>query len=100
MEEDEAAADHEDARDVLGRVLAVLGLIVHGIVGLVYFAAAGLIAPLYGIIVLAIGWSLLLLLAIRWWSRRPRLIILVPFVAMLWWFAIVSLGSRYLGWTA
>lgn len=86
--------------DPLGRVLSVIGLVAHGIVGLIYFAAAGLLAPLYGIIILAIGWSLLLIQAIRWWNERPRLIILAPVVAMVWWFAVVSFGSRFLGWTA
>ncbi len=87
-------------RDVLGRVLAVIGLTAHGVVGLIYFAAAGLVAPLYGIIILAIGWSLLLLQAIRWWNPRPRMIIIIPFAALAYWFVIVWFGGRFLGWTA
>ena len=86
--------------DVLGRILAVIGLAAHGVVGLIFFAAAGLVAPLYGIIILAIGWSLLLLQAIRWWSSRPRLVILIPIVTFAYWFVVVSFGSRFLGWTA
>ena len=100
MGENEPTGSAEPQRDVLGRILAVIGLLAHGGVGLVYFAAAGLVAPLYGIIFLAIGWSLLLIQAIRWWFPRPRMIIIIPFAAFAFWFVVVSFGSAVLGWQA
>jgi hypothetical protein len=100
VQENEAKPEPSARDDRLGHILAIVGLIAHGIVGLIYFVAAGLMAPLYGIIILDIGWSLLLLLAIRLWNRRPRLIILIPVAAFAYWLAIMSLGGALLGWTA
>ena len=85
---------------VFAKVLGIIGFVFHVLVGVVFYLAAGLIAPLYGIIFLGICWILMLIVAIKLWSRAPQLIVLVPVAAFLWWSAVIWAGERFLGWQA
>jgi hypothetical protein len=86
--------------DRLGHIVAVIGFAINLFVGVVFFAAAGLVAPLYGIIILGIGWFVMLWIAIRMWNTNPRLIVLLPLASFFYWFVIVTLGEKFLGWQA
>ncbi len=80
-------------------IAAGLGLLLM-IVTLPYYLAAGLVAPLWAVIVLVAFWVLLFVLGIAWFRRAPFRVLALPFVAALTWIAVVTLGERLLGWTA
>lgn len=65
------------------------------------YAASGLLAPGWAVVLLAVWWLLLavllLVLALR---RRVLLALSVPVVALLSWVGVVSAGGAWLGWTA
>jgi hypothetical protein len=90
---------HRPQTDMLGRVLAIIGLVLQAAL-LPFVIASGLVAPLWGVIVITLGWALLLFLAIRLWNRAPRWIILIPVATIIWWLGAVSFGENVLGWTA
>ena len=83
-----------------GRWAAWVGFLVHLVVGVFPYAASGLLAPLYGIALVYVGWFALLILALKWWNPKPYWVLLVPVAALAWWFALMSLGGLVLGWTA
>jgi hypothetical protein len=64
------------------------------------YAASGLLAPVWAVVVLLVVWSLLLLVAIAWWSLHPRWVPLVPVAGAVLWFAAMNAGGAWLGWTA
>ncbi len=69
-------------------------------VTLFVYAASGLVVPGWAVAVLSAVWALLLVVACRWWTRHPRWVPLVPVAALAVWFAGVSAGGAWLGWTA
>ena len=66
----------------------------------VFYASAGLVAPLWAVVGLMIFWGLLVVLGIRWFRCRPLRVVALPFVAVVAWLSVVTLGERLLGWTA
>ena len=56
-------------------------------------------APWWAIALLAVAWLIGLLLAIAWFTARPKVVALIPLVLALVWFASVVGGARYLGWS-
>jgi len=64
------------------------------------YAASGLVAPAWGVAVLLAIWFALLVLAIRWWTPHPLRLLALPVVALVVWFALVTAGGAWLGWTA
>ncbi|MFC7246635.1 hypothetical protein ACFQO7_29495 [Catellatospora aurea] len=88
-----------DSPSLLAKVVRVLGVLAH-LVLLPFYLASGLVAPLWAVIVLVAVWAALLVLAIRWWRTRPLLVPLAPVVALAVWFAGISAGEAWLGWTA
>jgi hypothetical protein len=69
-------------------------------VGFFLYAASGLVAPVWAVIVLLAFWAALLLVAIRWWTPHPTRVLVLPVVAAVVWFAAVSAGGYFLDWTA
>ena len=61
--------------------------------------AAGLLAPLWAVVALVAGWLLLFGCAITWFRRAPLRVLLLPVVGAVVWFAVLSLGEAFLGWT-
>ena len=53
-----------------------------------------------GWVVVALGavWVVAFLLAIRWFTKRPRTVIVLPVVVALVWLATVLGGAAWLGW--
>lgn len=82
--------------DRLILVLAILGHLGAGI----FYAAAGLVAPLWAVLLLWALWLVLLWQLVRIWRRRPLLSLAVPVVAVALFFAVITLGEQMLGWTA
>ena len=80
-------------------VLGFVGIAAHLVVGYFYLAA-GLVAPLYGIVVFWVLWAALLGLAIWLLRRHPLWILAVPIVAVAILFGGIALGESLLGWSA
>ena len=80
------------------RVVGWIGLLAH--LPLVFwYAASGLLAPLWAVVALLAVWAGLLVLAVVLLRRRPLLVPLVPLFALAFWFLAVSAGEAWLGWT-
>ncbi|MBO3749674.1 hypothetical protein J5X84_26645 [Streptosporangiaceae bacterium NEAU-GS5] len=88
-----------DRSAITGRVGSWIGLVGH-LCTLPFFAASGLVAPLWAIIVLLVVWAALLAAAI--WAVRARSPwgLLTPIVAIGVWFGTISAGEALLDWTA
>ena len=55
-------------------------------------------APWWAITLLALVWVAALVLAVAWFTSRPRTVVLIPVAVALVWFGTVLGGARYLGW--
>ncbi|MEV4411999.1 hypothetical protein [Catellatospora sp. NPDC049609] len=88
-----------ESPSLAAKVVRVLGIVAH-LVLLPYYLASGLVAPLWAVILLLAVWAALLFTAIHLWSARPFLVPLVPIAAVAIWFAAISAGETWLGWTA
>jgi hypothetical protein len=64
------------------------------------YAASGLLAPWYGVVVLMLVWVVLFVIATRWWTPYPKRTLLLPVLALVLWFAVLFLGEALFGWTA
>lgn len=64
------------------------------------YATSGLVAPGWGVALLLLVWFALFVVAVRWWTPHPRRVVLVPLVALVVWFAALTAGGAWLGWTA
>jgi hypothetical protein len=64
------------------------------------YAASGLLAPWWGVVLLLAVWVLLLVVACAWWTPHPRRLPWVAVFAVVLWFAVVSAGGVWWGWTA
>lgn len=87
-------------QEVRGRWAAWVGFFLHLVIGVFPYAASGLLAPLYAIAIVYVGWFVLLFFVLRWWNRTPYRVLLVPVIALAWWFAFLSFGEYVLGWDA
>ena len=88
-----------DNRRILERVVATLGVL--GLLGVLpFYVASGLAAPLWAVVLLLALWLALLVLAIRSFTRRPWLVLALPFVAAAVWWLTMTLGESLLGWQA
>jgi hypothetical protein len=92
-----------DDLDAGGRRLAGLvglgfGVLLHAIVGVFVFST-GLVAPLWATILLITVW--LAAARIMWLRRRsPAWTLLAPVVTAAVWWAVLTAGDAWLGWTA
>jgi len=79
--------------------VATLGLLLL-LVALPLYLAGGLIAPVWAVGVLLLTWLSLFVLGIKWFAKHPYRVLLLPFAAAAIWFAVMSAGGAFLGWTA
>jgi hypothetical protein len=93
------AASSRPAHPIWALVLGFVGIAAHLVVGYFYLAA-GLVVPLYGIIIFWVLWAALLGLAIWWLRRHPVWILAIPIVAAGILFGGIALGEAVLGWSA
>ena len=64
------------------------------------YAASGLLAPTYAVVVLLVLWVALAALAAVVLRRRGGPALLVPLVTMAVWAGVLTAGDLLLGWTA
>lgn len=64
------------------------------------YAVSGLVAPWWGVAALLVFWVVLFVIACRWWTRHPRLMLVLPVVALVVWFGTLTAGAAWLDWTA
>ena len=84
---------------VPGYIAAGLAMAAMAVIG-VFYVSAGLVAPLWAVILLLIIWVVLVVIGVVWFRRRPFLVLLLPVIAVLVWFGVITLGEQLLGWTA
>jgi hypothetical protein len=56
-------------------------------------------APVWALVALVLVWGWALVLCLMWFTRRPKVVVLVPVAVSLVWFAVVVGGAKYLGWS-
>ncbi|RYC03854.1 hypothetical protein [Nocardioides zhouii] len=56
-------------------------------------------APWWAVALLVLLWVVALVLAISWFTSRPRTVVVIPLALTLVWFATVVGGAKYLGWS-
>ena len=88
-----------DRSRVPGYLAAGLAMVAMAVIG-VFYVSAGLVAPLWAVILLLIVWVVLVVIGVVWFRRRPFLVLLLPVIAVLVWFGVITLGEQLLGWTA
>ena len=89
-----------DSTSVVARVFGWLGFVAHLATG-IWYAAAGLLAPLWAVIVLWIIWLGMTVWAFRLArSGTPLWTLAVPLIDIAIFFAAISAGEAFLGWTA
>ena len=64
------------------------------------YAVSGLLAPWYGVVLLMLIWVVLFVVATRWWTPHPRRTLLIPLVALVVWFVVLTVGEVLFDWTA
>lgn len=87
-------------RDFLDGLLLLGGLALHLAIGVFPFSASGLLAPLWGVVVVGLIWLAGLVAAIVLARTRPRLVPLVPLAALAISVGLIFAGDRLLGWIA
>jgi len=64
------------------------------------YAASGLVAPWWGVVILLGVWLALFVLCCAWWTPHPKRLPLVALFAFAFWFGSLNAGGALLGWTA
>jgi hypothetical protein len=64
------------------------------------YAASGLLAPWWAVVLLLVVWACLLFVASAWWSLHPTWVPWIPVFAAVLWFVVLNAGGAWLGWTA
>lgn len=64
------------------------------------YAASGLVAPGWAVVLLLLLWAAMFALAVAWWTPHPKRVAVLPVVAVVLWFGLVTAGGAFLGWTA
>ena len=75
-------------------------LVVLQLATLLPYAASGLLAPPYAVVVLLALWVGLTVLAAVVLRRRGAAALLVPLLTLAVWAAVLTAGDLVLGWTA
>ena len=84
---------------VLSYVLG--GLALAALAGMsIFFFAAGLMAPLWAVIVFSAIWLIMFILGCLWIRRHPLRVLILPVIAAGIWFGGMTAGEQLLGWTA
>jgi hypothetical protein len=83
------------------QLLGALGFGLHVAVAVFPYAASGLLAPGWAYVVLYGAWLALLVYGVVLFrSRRERAVLVVPVLALAFWFVFMTFGDFVLGWTA
>jgi hypothetical protein len=77
-----------------------LAIALYLVIGLFPYLSSGLLAPLYGVIILMVCWGIGLVLTWRLARTRPVLSLAAVPAALAFWWAFISAGGLLFGWTA
>lgn len=89
---------HASSRRLAGMIGLVFGSILHVVVGVFVFST-GLIAPWWAAVVMVAVWFVGA--SLLWsWRRSPGRALAVPVVMAAIWWATMTAGDTWLGWTA
>ena len=76
----------------------------HGVSGAIAAFTARLRSGDLGSVPVVVGlviiWAVLVGLGLFWFRRHPLRVLVLPVVAVVVWFAVITLGEQLLGWTA
>lgn len=90
---------HPEPSRIPARIAAVLGVL--GLVAVLpFYLASGLVAPVWAIGLLWAVWLALAVMAVRWFTRRPWVVLVLPLLAVAIWWTAITLGEQALGWQA
>lgn len=64
------------------------------------YAASGLLAPAWAVVVLLLMWVAMFVLCFVWWTPRPWWTVWLGIFSFVWWFVAVTAGGIFLDWTA
>lgn len=64
------------------------------------YAASGLLAPWWVVVVLLVLWVLMLILGLAWFTSHPRRVMGVAVFSIVLWFVVMMSGGIFLDWTA
>ena len=64
------------------------------------YAASGLLAPWWVVVVLLVIWVFLLVLALAWFTRHPMRVFGIAVFAVVFWFVTMVAGGVFLDWSA
>ncbi len=82
------------------RILSLIGLVLYIVTGVFPYLASGLLAPLWGIAILYVGWLLGLWLTISLFRRRSPWALAMPVASLVFWVVVITLGGSFFEWTA
>ena len=86
--------------EVRGKWAAWVGFLLHLVIGVFPYGASGLLAPLYGIAIVYVGWFVALFFILKLWNRKPYLVLLIPVIDIVWWIVLMYGGELVFGWQA
>jgi hypothetical protein len=75
-------------------------IVLYLLIGIFPYLSSGLLAPLYGVIILLVCWGIGLVITWRLARRRPVLSLVAIPLALAFWWAFITAGGLILGWTA
>ena len=81
------------------RLVLALAVALHLATG-TFYAAAGLVAPSWAVLMLWAAWLVLLWVLVRLWRQQPVLALLVPPASLGLFLGVLSAGEAWLGWVA
>jgi hypothetical protein len=76
----------------------LVACLVQALVGFFYLFA-GLVAPLYGVLIMWAIWIAATVALVRFRDRGPVTWV-IPAISAALWFAVIWIGDSFLGWTA
>lgn len=92
----------DDLRDDGRRIASLIGLVFGGLMHLVvgvFVLSSGLVAPAWAAALLSVLW--VAAAGLLWhWRHTPLRALFVPVVMALVWWATITAGDIWLGWTA
>ena len=89
----------EGAPTTAVRLVAAGAGMVLMLAALPFFVSAGLLAPMWAVVVLDALWLALFALGLWWFRGHPYRVLALPFVAAALWLAAITAGEAFLGWT-
>jgi hypothetical protein len=64
------------------------------------YAASGLLAPWWVVVVLLVLWVFMLILGLVWFTSHPGRVMGVAVLSIVLWFVVMVSGGIFLDWTA